>query len=266
MSKRGVCSICMAILGLIAVANWGKAQDSQRVRILLQDESRICSGSPSQSIDGDALVRTTDLNAKDSAPSRPAQPSQSGQAAASTVSRPMTEKAKAEYALRESFLSPTHYLTIGLGATIDELRERRQPQKTTGDRVADGLTRYAIGFGTGASKSLLGSGLYPIVFKQDPRYFASNKKGFFARASYAASRVFVTRGDSGSLEPNYSLLGGDLSASALANIWERDTPGHRRIGLSPTVSRLGISVGTDMASFVIFQEFWPDIKRKLFGK
>ena len=168
-------------------------------------------------------------------------------------------------ALRSSFLNPGAYITTGIGAAITQASEEDQPQKSTGDRFADGLSRFAISFGTRTTRTLLGSGVYPSLFKQDPRYRPSDKKKFGARTAHAISRVFVTDGDNGKSQPNYSRLAGNLSAAALANIWERDTPGRDRTGTRPTLRRFGISVGVDAINFIIFQEFWPDIKR-VFGR
>ena len=51
--------------------------------------------------------------------------------------------------------------------------------------------RLAIDFGTYSTSVMFGTGIYPVVFKQDPRYRPASKKGFGARTLYAASRVFV---------------------------------------------------------------------------
>jgi hypothetical protein len=176
---------------------------------------------------------------------------------------PLTASEKMEGAARSAFLNPGTYAFTGLGAAVTEIRERHQPQKDGGDRFADGLSRFAISFATGTSNTLLGSGVYPALFKQDPRYFPSNKKGFGPRAAYAMSRVFVTRGDNGRNQPNVSRLGGNLSAAALANIWERDTPGANRTGLRPTMNRFGTSILSGMVTNVILKEFWPDIMKIL---
>ncbi|PYS89749.1 MAG: hypothetical protein DMF64_16740 [Acidobacteria bacterium] len=175
---------------------------------------------------------------------------------------PLTADEKMKRALKSAFLSPAGYAFTALSATITEARERRQPQKTTEDRVADGLSRFAIDFGTYSTSVMFGTGIYPVIFKQDPRYRPTSKKGFGARTLYAASRVFVAYTDDGRREPNYSNLGGDLTASALANIWERNTPGRRRIGVRPTFTRFGSSLGFDMLNNIVFKEFWPDIKKK----
>lgn len=183
--------------------------------------------------------------------------------ASQTSDAPLTPDEKMRRAFKAAFLSPRPYAFAAVGAAITESREQHQPQKDNSDRVADGLSRFAINFATGSTSTLLGSGVYPALFKQDPRYYPSHKKGFGARAAYAASRVFVTRSDKGQSEPNYSWLGGNLSADALANIWERNTPGHTRIGVRPTFTRFGTGIGLQMLSNIVFREFWPDIRKKL---
>ena len=88
---------------------------------------------------------------------------------------------------------------------------------------------------------------------------------FKSRLLYAASRVFVAESDEGNLQPNISRLGGNLTASALSNIWERNTPGRDRIGVGPTFGRFTRMIGFDVLGFVM-AEFGPDIKRKLLKK
>ncbi len=176
---------------------------------------------------------------------------------------PLTADEKMRRAFKVAFLSPGGYAFAGITAAITEAHERQQPQKSSDDRVADGFSRFAINFGTLSADTLLGDGLYAVILKQDPRYRPSGKHGFGPRALYAASRVFVAYGDDGRTMPNYSRLGGSLSASALANIWERSTPGHDRIGVGPTFRRFGTTVGFNMLQNILFKEFGPDIKRKL---
>lgn len=190
--------------------------------------------------------------------------SQGGTAAGSQSSNtyvPMTAGEKVQYGLRSAFLRPEGYIFSALSAAITQAKEEDQPHKTTGDKVADGFSRFARNSASRSTRSVLGSGLYPALFRQDPRYRPSEKKGFGPRALHAVSRVFVTTGDNGRSQPNYSRLAGTMSASALANIWERSTPGHDRIGVRPTFVRVGRSLALDALRFVVFREFWPDIRK-----
>ena len=178
---------------------------------------------------------------------------------------PLTNEQKMKRAARNAFFNP-----IGIGRTlvssiITQAKEEDQPHKTTGDKVADGATRFAINFSRRATRSLLGSGAYPVLFNQDPRYDrADPDKSLVARAGHAVSRVFVQRGDSGKLQPAVSRWAGSLSASALSNLWERSTPGHDRIGADATFKRFYNSFISDSINN-LFVEFLPDIK-KIFGR
>ena len=110
-------------------------------------------------------------------------------------------------------------------------------------------------------KTLFASGFYPALLRQDPRYDPSTSKSFGRRTLHAASRVFVARHDDGRLEPNYSLFAGEMTASALSNVWEHNTPGHDRIGADATLRRFAGMLATDMLTNVVFREFGPDIKK-----
>jgi hypothetical protein len=158
-------------------------------------------------------------------------------------------------------LRPTPYLLSALDGGITQWREHRPPNKTTGDNLADWGSRSARDFATGSTSTLFAQGFYPALFKQEPRYEHSTQKGFARRALHAASRVFVTRGDGGRLEPNYSLFAGEMTASALANIWERNTPGFTRVGTGATIRLFTSLIVTDMLTNVVFKEFGSDIKK-----
>ncbi|MDX6271035.1 MAG: hypothetical protein QOD28_2258 [Acidobacteriota bacterium] len=181
------------------------------------------------------------------------------------VYTPLTSEQKMRRAFKSAFLSPQAYALPLVSAIITEAGEDDLPHKDTDDRVADGLSRFAIKFGRRATNNLLGGGVYASLFKQDPRYErAAEGKGFGARVAHAASRVFVTRGDNGKHQPNYSRFAGQLSSSALSNLWEQSTPGHDRIGTDATFRRFGTSFITG-AIFNVLKEFLPDIKG-IFGK
>jgi hypothetical protein len=146
-------------------------------------------------------------------------------------------------------------------AAYTEWREDKPPTKTTADEFADWGSRTARNFATGSTKILFAYGFYPALLRQDPRYEPSQSKSRGERLKHAVSRVFVTRGDNGSLQPNYSLLAGDMTASTMANIWERSTPDHNRIGTGPTFQRFGWMLFDDALNNIVFREFGPDIKK-----
>ena len=171
---------------------------------------------------------------------------------------PLTGEQKVKRAFRGAFLSPVPYATAAFNAGITQLGEDYPPHKETGDKLADWGSRTARVFATGTTYRLFGNGFYPALFKQDPRYERSRKRGFGARLGHAVSRLFVTRDDDWNLEPNYSRFAGAATSSALANVWERSTPKHDRIGADATLRRFG---NTFISGAIgnIFREFAPDI-------
>lgn len=182
-------------------------------------------------------------------------------ARAATRPAPLSADEKIARSLRSAFLRPAPYLMSAFTAGITQWGEDRLPHKTTGDEFADWGSRTARNFATLSTSTVLSSGVYAALFRQDPRYEPSRSKGVGRRALHAASRVFVTRGDDGSLQPNYSRFAGQMTASALANLWEHSTPGHDRIGADATLRRFGLTFATDALSNILFKEFGPDIKR-----
>jgi hypothetical protein len=177
---------------------------------------------------------------------------------------PLTSGQKMRRAFKSAFLSPQAYGITLASSIITEIGEDDLPHKDTDDRVADALSRFAIRFGRRATYNLLGNGVYAVAFRQDTRYERAEGKGIGGRVAHAVSRVFVTRGDNGKLQPNYSRFAGQLSASALSNLWEQSTPGHDRIGTDATFKRFGKSFITG-SLFNVINEFIPDIK-KIFGR
>jgi hypothetical protein len=190
--------------------------------------------------------------------------SASAQGTGATPYTPLTSGEKMHRAFKSAFLTPQAYALPLVSAIITEWGEDDLPHKDTDDRVADGLSRFAIKFGRRSTNNLLGGGVYASLFRQDPRYDRAVDKGFGGRVAHAVSRVFVTRGDNGRIQPNYSRFAGQLSSSALSNLWEQSTPGHDRIGTDATFRRFGTSFITG-AVFNVLREFAPDIK-KVFGR
>jgi hypothetical protein len=66
---------------------------------------------------------------------------------------------------------------------------------------------------------LVGDALLPALLHQDPRFFYQDTGTTRSRLLYALSNPFVTHGDDGRREFNYSGVLGDLSAGAIANAY-----------------------------------------------
>jgi hypothetical protein len=142
-----------------------------------------------------------------------------------------------------------------------------------------GAKGYAKRFGAyaadGTIENFLTSAILPSMLHQDPRYFPKSQGGFFNRASYAATRIVVTRGDSGHSQFNFSEIFGSAMASAISTYSYH--PGRTLKGfdndgtpiyytsdrtLKNAASVWGSQVAYDTITQVI-KEFWPDIRRKI---
>ena len=109
---------------------------------------------------------------------------------------------------------------------------------------------------------MIGNGILPVMFHQDPRYFRLGHGSFHHRLFYALATSYVCKHDnSGRWEPNYSNVIGNVAAGALSNLYYPS----EESGWGQTVSN-GFIVTTEGTAGGVFQEFWPDVSRKLFHK
>jgi hypothetical protein len=110
-----------------------------------------------------------------------------------------------------------------------------------------------------ADENFMVSGLGPIVFRQDNRFYTLGHGSVGHRAFYAATRVLITREDDGDRMFNFSEVVGSGAAAGVSTLYY------------PTKYRTWTKVGQkwltsdiiDAANFT-FKEFWPDINKKIF--
>lgn len=138
---------------------------------------------------------------------------------------PMTAGEKFKLFAQRSFLSPEAYGMSVLSGVYGEWTDTKNNHHhaNPGDFTADSGTRAARAFAFRANANFFEKFMFASLFKQDPRYHRSNKKGAGAKIGYAVSRIFITQGDrNGKDEFNASFLAGGLAASGMANLWERE--------------------------------------------
>lgn len=109
---------------------------------------------------------------------------------------------------------------------------------------------------------ILSTGVVPILFHQDPRYFRLGVGPAGHRALYSLATNFIAKSDrSGKWEPNYGNLLGNFAAGELSNLYY--PKGNSGSGLAATNTVIQIAEG---AGGSIFNEFWPDISRRFLHK
>lgn len=160
--------------------------------------------------------------------------------AASTA--PMTPGEKFKLFAKKSFLSPGAYALSVVAGVYGEWTDDKNNHHhaNPGDFAADSMTRAARSFTFRANANFFEKFMFASLFKQDPRYHRSDKKGTGAKIGYAVSRLFITQGDrSGKDQFNISYLAGGLAASGMANLWERE----ERQDAKHFATRFGVHLG-----------------------
>jgi len=110
--------------------------------------------------------------------------------------------------------------------------------------------------------AMIGNGILPAIFHQDPRYFRRGHGSFGSRVLFAlATNVVCKHDNTGKWEPNYSNVGGNIISGAISNLYYPSDGS----GISQTFSN-GMLVTAEGGFGSLFQEFWPDVSRKLFHK
>lgn len=127
---------------------------------------------------------------------------------------PLSSKLKIRLAVRTA-IDPATYLGVGLIAGINQASD-------VAPHYQQGAIGYAKRFGaayTGTVSDIaFGGAIYPVLFKQDPRYFYQGTGTKKSRLLHAIASPFVTKGDNGRLQPNISSLGGDFTSSVLTSL------------------------------------------------
>jgi hypothetical protein len=111
--------------------------------------------------------------------------------------------------------------------------------------------------------TLFSTGVFPVIFRQDPRYFRLGYGSKGHRILYSLSTNFIARNDYGKRGwgPNYGNLLGNFAAGELSNFYY--PKGNSSVSLAATNTVVQIAEG---AGGSIFNEFWPDISRRFFHK
>jgi hypothetical protein len=125
-----------------------------------------------------------------------------------------------------------------------------------------GMSGYGKRFGSAMARStsnqFFGTFLLASALHQDPRFFVQDKLTFSGSVKYSISRVFLTRGDDGGQQVNWSGLVAPLGAEALASTYL--PPGDRAAG--DVLSRYGYDLLWKAAGNLA-KQYWPKINKQL---
>lgn len=149
-------------------------------------------------------------------------------------------------------------LTVGaLGFNVGSMRETelgRPGHIASGLKTSFSAPRKTVT--TQNNSSAFFEKFYPSLLKQNLRYHPSNSVSFMGRATYAASRIFITRDDSGKGRLNTSYFLGVLTSLAVQTAhrpyWARSS--------SATFNQFGSTIGSD-AGINLLHEFEPGMRQ-----
>jgi hypothetical protein len=186
---------------------------------------------------------------------------------------PLTVKEKFKVVALGTF-DRVNYPWWGFLAAINQA-ENSEPQ------FGQGWLAYAKRYGTTAGDSItenfMVGAVFPSILHQDPRFYQSGKGSIPRRTFYAATRILVTRGDSGKKQFNFSEVFGSAFAAAVSDYTyhprstylSTPTNPHLFIGSDRTLSNTAdvwrTQIALDTITYVV-KEFWPDVHRKLSHK
>lgn len=186
---------------------------------------------------------------------------------------PLTAKQKFGVVARGSF----DYFEYPWWGALAAISQAQNSEPAFGQGWAAYGKRYGTTAADSTVENFMVGAVYPSLFHQDPRFYQSSQGGFARRMGYSISRIFVTRGDSGKTEFNFSEILGSASGAAISTYsyhprstyLSTPTNPHLFVPSDRTLSNAADVWATQVsldAVTIVVKEFWPDIHRKLSHK
>jgi hypothetical protein len=191
---------------------------------------------------------------------------------------PLSSREKFHLFVKSAF-DPVTVGVVGLQAGLSQAQDEFPAYGQGAEGYAK---RFGAAFADQVSSGFWSNYAYPVLLKEDPRYFRLGEGRFTTRAFYSIKQEFVCHTDSGGRMFHFSNVLGAFTSGAISNLYypgkslARVIPAtatspaipvyyesERGVGL--TMSRAAIALGYGTMGG-LFDEFWPDIHQKLSGK
>jgi hypothetical protein len=157
----------------------------------------------------------------------------------------------------KNFFNPFTFVGVGIEAGFDQAIDVHHMYGQGGKGYAK---RYGADLADTATGQFFGVGVYPGVFHTDPRYYRMGRGGVVARGFYSVTRVLVTRTDFGRHVFNAPEILASATSSGISRIYYPSD--ERNVG--DFAYSMGSRIAFD-AAYNLAKEFWPDVRRRLFG-
>jgi hypothetical protein len=158
---------------------------------------------------------------------------------------------------RQAF-DPFQWISAGAQAGVSQADDRMQGY---GQGAAGYGKRYGAAVADVTDHEFMSNFLFPVLLKEDPRYFRLGQGTIRRRFVYSLEQEFWGKTDKGTRQFNFSKVLGAFASKAVSNAYY---PADDR-GFGVTMSRSAVSLLSGMGS-ALGAEFWPDIECKLFHR
>jgi hypothetical protein len=172
-------------------------------------------------------------------------------------------------------------VTIGIVGVQAALSQGENEFPAYGQGAQGYGKRFGASLADEVSSGFWSNYFYPVLLKEDPRYFRLGEGSLTHRIGYGIKQEFVCHTDSGGRAFNFSNVLGAFTSGAVSNIYYpgrsivRTIPATATTPAMPvyeddrgavlTISRASIALGYGVVGG-LFDEFWPDIQHKIFHK
>lgn len=167
---------------------------------------------------------------------------------------PLTSGEKFHLFFKSAF-DPVELSVVGLQAGLSQA-EDEFPEY--GQGAAGFGKRYGATLGDEVSSSFWANYFYPVLLKEDPRYFRLGEGTIKHRIGYSLLQEVICRTDAGGRSFAWDNVLGAFTTGGVSNLYY--PPAERGLGL--TMSRSAISIGYGSLGGVV-DEFYPDIAKRL---
>ncbi len=120
--------------------------------------------------------------------------------------------------------------------------------------------RYGMRLTGIAASNAIEAGL-GAAWDEDPRYSSQGERSVWSRVGHAAKMTVLANRADGSVGPAYARYAGVTGGNFLSNTWRVESDSTTGSALK----RTGFGFAGKFISNV-FDEFWPDLRRKVFGR
>lgn len=170
---------------------------------------------------------------------------------------PISPREKFKLATEDTF-DPYSFVITGIYAGVAQWGNN---YRQFGQGMEGYGKRYGAALADGTISNYITEGILPTLLHEDPRLFRLGTGTIWKRIGYAASRVLITRTDSGGERFNVSEIVGNMISASISNCYY--PPLNR--SFDNTLEHFEINVVSD-AGFNVLKEFWPDMRCRVLHK